>query len=64
MDKQRLNRLAEEAINQSWGTGTPEGHYPNTLLFNYCYIAHPEIIAEYEKWFDSDIRGKKGARNA
>lgn len=63
MDKERLNRLAEEAANQGWGM-IPADKYPNTLLFNYCWVSHPEIIAEYERWFDSEIRGKKGARNA
>lgn len=63
MDKERLNRLAEESINQGHGR-IPEGQYPQTLLFNYCWVAHHEIIDEYERWFDSEIRGKKGARNA
>lgn len=63
MDKERLNKLTDEAINQGYGT-IPEGRYSSSLLFNYCWITHQEIIAEYEKWFDSAIRGRKGEKNA
>ena len=33
-----------------------KGSYPRPWLWDYLEIAHPEIIEEYEKWFDKEVR--------
>ena len=48
-------RLAERLIKGGWDC-LKEGTYPRPYLWNWLENAHPEILKEFQKWFDENVR--------
>ena len=56
--KQKLKLLKKDAIESGWAD-SPEGVYPTTIAGRWLIEVHPEIMKEFMKWFDENVRIKK-----
>lgn len=50
-----LKKLRSRMKDTGWDK-IREGLYPRLYLWEYMETTHPEIIEEYKKWFDTEVR--------
>ncbi len=48
--------LDERLKGNGYGT-LPKGRYPRNYLWEWLAENHPDVLKEYEEWFDGEVRG-------
>ena len=56
MKKLTLKELEIKMDNGGWGC-MKDGLYPRPYLWDWLEITHPELVEEFKKWFDEEVRG-------
>ena len=51
----KLKTLAKKMKKGGWGK-MKKWSYPRQYLYEYIEATHPEIIEEFVKWYDEEVR--------